>query len=273
MHPSTPSSNFDYLLELRNKIGPVYGSEDLCMLLYSIVKREKPAIVVELGTGLGVTTAWIAAAMQENQMGTIYTVDNGTHFATARQKEWWSRRLDGRLAELQGHERHGQFLDTVFARAGVADRVRYCQSEIDLHDLGWLDEQLRRDHPGPARSEIDIVFSDYSHSAANTARIVASFLPRMTEVSSIFIDSASTHLTSYYLLERLVQLFNQGRVPKQLLEHLSDPAAQQKLQQVVASSEFKLMHLVEKQERAQNSTAWLRTERATLIAPLAISLH
>lgn len=39
------------LSSLRESMGWVYGSEDLCVLLYSLVKRTRPRIVVELGTG------------------------------------------------------------------------------------------------------------------------------------------------------------------------------------------------------------------------------
>jgi len=70
------------LSSLRESMGWVYGSEDLCVLLYSLVKRMRPRIVVELGTGFGVTAAWMAGALRENGSGVIHTYDNGSHFSS-----------------------------------------------------------------------------------------------------------------------------------------------------------------------------------------------
>ncbi|QKY12025.1 class I SAM-dependent methyltransferase [Janthinobacterium lividum] len=267
--------NFDFLMEFRSKIGPNYGSEDLCMLLYSIVKREKPAVVVELGTGLGVTTAWIAAAMKENGFGKIYSVDNGEHYAPA-SKPWWKTQFRNRLEPLVAIPDYARFIDSVFAHANVAEHVKFIYGDIDLENLGWLDSVMKADSPdasAPSVPLIDIVFADYNHSPTNTAKIIASFLPCMTPVSSIFIDSASTHYPSYLMLERIVQLFDQGRVPVQMLDHLRQAESREKLSKVVAASNFKLMHLVEKQNRAQNSTAWLRIEPTSLLPALAIHMH
>ena len=260
-----------YLLELRDAIGPHYGSEDLCVFLYSLVKREKPRCVVELGTGLGVTTAWIAAAMRENGFGTIVTVDNGAHFASApplaeRQE------LPPSLQEL-GSLGYDALLRRIFERAGVASHVKSLRCDIDLHDLRWLDESVGPSAADGLPAPIDIVFSDFNHSAANVARIVGAFIPRLADVGSILIDSASTHLTSYYLLEHLTALLQRGQVPKELLEQAGDARLAERLAARVANSGFRLMHLVEKLERAQNSTAWLRVERTSLVPPLAIALH
>ncbi|MGH8464550.1 MAG: hypothetical protein ACRER5_10420, partial [Pseudomonas sp.] len=70
------------LSSLRESMGWVYGSEDLCVLLYSLVKRMRPRTVVELGTGFGVTAAWMAGALRENGGGVIHTYDNGSHFSS-----------------------------------------------------------------------------------------------------------------------------------------------------------------------------------------------
>ncbi len=264
--------DFDFLMEFRNKIGPNYGSEDLCILLYSIVKREKPAVVVELGTGLGVTTAWIAAAMKENGFGKIYSVDNGEHYSPA-DKVWWKVQFRNRLESLVSIPDYQQFIHTVFAEANVAEHVNFIYGDIDLDKLGWLETIMQADTPDGKLPPVDILFADYNHSPTNTAKIIASFLPRMTPVSSIFIDSASTHYPSYLMLERIVQFFEQGRVPVQMLDHLKQPETRSKLRDIVAASNFKLMHMVEKQNRAQNSTAWLRIEPTSLLPAMALHMH
>jgi hypothetical protein len=68
------------LLALRDEIGYIYGSEDLAVLLYILAKRERPKCVVELGTGLGVSSFWIAHAIKENGFGHLWTFDDGSHF-------------------------------------------------------------------------------------------------------------------------------------------------------------------------------------------------
>ncbi|CAE6698840.1 hypothetical protein CFBP6600_03740 [Xanthomonas arboricola pv. corylina] len=77
-------SSIEQLLRIREEIGWLYGSEDLCVLLYSLVKREKPAVVVELGTGLGVSTAWMAAAMKETGKGTLQVIPP----RSSRRQKW-----------------------------------------------------------------------------------------------------------------------------------------------------------------------------------------
>ena len=68
------------LMEMRNRIGYVYGSEDAAMLLYSLVRREQPLNVVELGAGLGVSAAWMGQALKELEKGQIWTLDDGSHW-------------------------------------------------------------------------------------------------------------------------------------------------------------------------------------------------
>jgi len=45
------------------------------LLLYSIIRRYNPDIVVETGVSIGVSTAYILAAMHENNKGTLYSID------------------------------------------------------------------------------------------------------------------------------------------------------------------------------------------------------
>ena len=68
------------LLELRNRIGFIYGSEDISMLFYSLIRREQPLNVVELGTGLGVSALWMAQAVKEVGKGHVWTIDDGSQW-------------------------------------------------------------------------------------------------------------------------------------------------------------------------------------------------
>ncbi len=68
------------LLVLANRLGFVYGSDDISMFFYTLIRRERPLNIVELGTGLGVSTFWMAQALKELGDGQIWTVDDGSHW-------------------------------------------------------------------------------------------------------------------------------------------------------------------------------------------------
>ncbi|WP_045728407.1 hypothetical protein [Xanthomonas sp. GPE 39] len=109
------------------------------------------------------------------------------------------------------------------------------------------------------QSGVDMIFSDFNHSPDSIQALLGAFLPVMRESSSIFIDSASTHRLSYLALERIVEHLNHGRLPVGLTKGL-DELEVQRLETRVRRSSFRLMHLIETSDRAQNSTAWLRIE-------------
>lgn len=253
--------DFGFLQALRYKIGPIFGSEDLCVLLYSLVKREKPRVVVELGTGFGVTTAWIAAAMAENGYGTIYTVDNGAGFSASRVRHKFDQ-FDGVLRPLAGVAAAEDFFATAFQLAGVSNHVRTIKRDIDLVNLQWLDEEIEKDHE---TTLVDFVFSDFDHSVPAICRLLAAFLPRLTDNASLFIDSASTKMISYYMLEYLMDLLSKNKIPAELLAMANDDAERTRLTQVLSNSVIRLIHLVEHHDRAQNSTAWIKITRPSLL--------
>jgi predicted O-methyltransferase YrrM len=82
---------FVKLKHFTDKVGPIYGTEDFAIYLYSITKMFKPNVVVELGTGFGTTTLWSALALQENQKGKIYTVDDGSEWLELHKKIFFSK--------------------------------------------------------------------------------------------------------------------------------------------------------------------------------------
>lgn len=49
--------------------------EGISLILYSIVRRYKPEIVVETGVAHGVSSAFILCAMHENSKGHLYSID------------------------------------------------------------------------------------------------------------------------------------------------------------------------------------------------------
>lgn len=253
MNESHISSHADLFFALREQLGPIYGSEDLCILLYALARREKPKVVVELGTGLGVTTSWIAAAMKENGFGTIYTFDNGSHFKRERIQNVTSSLSKPLSVITEGLESitYDEFLTRLFSVGEVETHVAFTEADIEKETvLSRLDDE-----------NIDWLFSDYSHGPGIVEKIVSAFLPYMSETSSIFLDSASTHIPSFLILERIIACLQDLKVPLTLRNFMTADELTSVLS-LVGKSEITLRHLTEKRHRDQNSTAWIRFEPA-----------
>lgn len=102
--------------------------------------------------------------------------------------------------------------------------------------------------------------------------VLATFLPRLNTNASIFIDSASTNMTSYYMLEALTTMLEGNKVPVELLNAAGNERERKKIHDVVTGSIFKLIHLVERHDRPQNSTAWLKIITPSLLPAGAYSV-
>ncbi|MBN4997170.1 class I SAM-dependent methyltransferase [Stenotrophomonas maltophilia] len=252
------------LSTLRESLGWVYGSEDLCVLLYCLVKRMRPSTVVELGTGFGVTAAWMAGALRENGAGVIHTYDNGSHFSSEPGIRFVEG-LQGPFADLlrEKAQDYPAFLKHVFQWAGVENHVVSNWQEIGFADIARA----------PAfDGGIDMVFSDFNHSQDSIQALLAAFLPRMAESASIFIDSASTQRLGYLTLEAVVDALNQNKIPRAFIKDRSEKGIEAILR-IVQRSRFRLMHLLEARDRAQNSTAWISIEPVDVIPTAATFLH
>jgi hypothetical protein len=262
------ASNFPELLAVRYQLGPIYGSEDICTLLYSLVRRERPEVVVELGTGMGVTTAWIAAAMKENGVGTIYTYDNGSHFQVPDVRNFLSVTPTGPIQSLGQIAKQGtyeEFVSSLFDLCGIREHVVFKKTDIDLDNPGSLTADF-------GHRPIDLLFSDYMHSPDFVHHIVRAFLPRMADTSSLFIDSASSHVPSFLTLERMIECFNEQKIPKRIVQGMSESDVSI-TRRLLSESHFRLMHLMEKRDRAQNSTSWIRIEPVDTLPPVTAFFH
>ncbi|GLQ89168.1 hypothetical protein GCM10007898_27400 [Dyella flagellata] len=260
------ADNMPYLLALREKMGWVYGSEDLCILLYSLVKRQRPRLVVELGTGLGVSTVWMAAAMRENSIGHLHTFDNGSHFSRPAMSALFDMQegLLGPLAGFADADRDiGRFMEAVLLSADVQEYVTFHSGNINLFELA--------SHPAYADG-IDMLFSDFDHGPEMVTELLARFLPLLSPAGSIFIDSASTHRMSYLLIEQMVAALNHRKIPASLACFLSD-AEIDSLDRRLRSSRLGLTHLVERHDRPQNSTTWIQFEPLDMGPGLATNMH
>jgi hypothetical protein len=125
--------HWEGLLKLREDLGPIYGSEDLCVLLYSLARRDKPRSIVEIGTGLGVCTCWIANALRENGFGRILSTDDGRDFDSIRSVRAAARDLMAHLDGRQGRREELTSTVAIFVALQVASvcqrTLPFCQSQ------------------------------------------------------------------------------------------------------------------------------------------------
>jgi len=240
------------LKKFTDRIGPLFGTEDFCFFLYSLVKMHRPAIVLEVGTGCGAAALWLAQAVKENGTGHVWTIDDGSE---------WSLLLQAPACPLLPEERkesHAAFFNDVLDRFGLAPQVTFIPRKVP---------------PFPRiDGKIDLLFSDFLHGPNMILSLLGYFLPRMSRASSILIDSASTAFPSYALLEILIGQLNDGKLPQALLEmtHEDDRAA---VTDFVRSSRFTLVHLTETKNRRQNSTTWIKIEPIDLRPHPATAWH
>lgn len=239
------------LWDVRRALGPAFGSEDLCMLLYALVRRERPNLILELGTGLGVCTLWIARALQENRLGHIYTVDDW------RSSEGSLRYLEDIRQHFPGWLTHttddlGQFVRALAQKCEVESRITFETGSFDLVN-GSLPTIVN------GIGKLDVIFSDFNHRPETIFALFRTMLPLMSEYCSIFIDSAPTFERSFLILGQLVEDLNRNKLPLPFCENMSE-SEQDVLSKIIARRRFQLISLVERRDRPQNSTAWVRIE-------------
>ncbi len=227
------------LLEYARDLGPEYGTDVSSIYLYAMIRMQRPKVVMELGSGLGTCAFYMAQAAKENGVGHVWTVDDGSHWQTTRQTPAVRRRLAGATQE------YGEFIREQARTLGVADQLTLIETRLPPY-------------PSPNKP-IDLLFSDFRHDPQGIIQLLATYLPVMSNASSIYIDSASTFFPSYLLLEKLTGMFNRGIVPEQLLA-TAGKANRDKLTKLVPSRRFTLVHITEPAAQEQNSMAWLKIE-------------
>lgn len=224
---------FVNLKQFTDSVGPIYGTEDFAIYLYSIVKMTKPKTVLELGTGFGTTSLWVALALEENSVGKIYTIDDGS--------EW--PKLESYKEKFKNlyRENYSDYIKNLFEQFELTNQIEFYNTKVEKKKI----------------ENIDILFCDFSHSPFSVVNLLVDYLPKMSENSFVFIDSASTYYSSYHTLESIVDIFNFGKIPKTFLDMVS-PLDRDKFYHRVMTSKFELTHIVENKDRAQNSTAQIK---------------
>jgi len=211
-----------------DSIAPIYGTEDFSVHLYSVIKMMRPKTVVELGTGLGSAMLWSGLALEENGEGKIYTVDDGS--------EWYRLKTAREALGAHYREEYEDFIVSLIRKYKLGSQIEFLHERINIVE----------------KNNIDILFSDFAHGTFDVTKILVDYLPRMSEYSKIYIDSASTHYPSYMALNRIIDILNSGKIPRTFYD-IANIDVKQFLEKV-QSSEFKIEHIVENKDRNQNST-------------------
>jgi hypothetical protein len=244
------------LLLLTDAVGAGFGTEDFCLFLYSLVRMQAPKTIVELGTGFGLTTFWMALAAKSNKAGHVWTVDSFDFFdeEPAAVQRVLERLRESNVISLDNStaEEYYSRISTLF---GLDPYLTFVKSKIELNEVGHFTDYPFVDKP------IELLFADFAHDGRSTLLLLGHFLPRMASSSSIFIHSASTNWPSYLLLEQLASQLNAGKVPKLLQDFCSFD-----LGEFVRHHRIVLVHLTEcKPRQYQNSAAWLKIEPIDLL--------
>lgn len=253
----------------RHLAGRYFGTEDQSLLLYALARMQRPAKVVELGTGLGATTFALALALRENGAGHLWSVDDGRAWRTILDRARGAGAERDLVESLAREPVVAPFFDAAtrtrdvshalsgLARAfGVDAHVTFVRATFDPHSPDVLDGAP---WPEAAAGDLDVVVADAYHGVPRALAVVRAFLPRMASSSSIFVDSAATYLPTYMVLKETVRDLETGKVPVALVAGLS--AEQRERVGVLARTRrIQLVPLVERKARAQNGLLWLRIE-------------
>ena len=230
-------------------VGELYGTENFCHFLYSLVKMDRPSIVIELGCGGAATTLTVSQALKENGHGHVWTVDNGAD---------WSIDTIRRACQLpfgtfDDDEPYGAFIRRVLETLRLSDVATLV--EMNLDGSTWF---------APDAGRIDMLYSDaIGCSVEGCVSIFKYYLPRVSSFSSIFIDRAGTINHVFLFLQYVVDQFNIGKIPWDLLDGVDDNG-RSAIERLVRTCEFQLINLTDtkhgKKNWVQNSRAWIKIQ-------------
>jgi hypothetical protein len=228
-------------------VAELYGTENFCHLLYSLVRMDRPAVVVELGCGGGATALMASQALHENEHGHLWTIDNGSDW-----DDDLVRTSCLAAAELNGSDvGYSAFITTLRERCGLAERCSLV--EMTLNGTEFFD-------PG---QKIDVLFADATPShAEGCLALLKYYLPRVNNYSSIFIDRAGTINHAWMVLRYVLNCFQAGRIPSHLIDGCTDDEVRA-MERLVKTCEFQLINLTEtgrKKATMQNSRAWIKIQ-------------
>jgi predicted O-methyltransferase YrrM len=218
-------NNLNNLKTFTDKYGIPYGTEDFSIFLYSWIKMHKPKNIVEYGTGLGSCMLWSGLACKENNIGKIFTIDNGSH---------WNEVLNDNILEKKYVLNYKDFINTIIKENNLENFIEFKNEDFNLETFNNIE------------NKIDLVFFDFDHGPNHIVKILKNSLHRLSDYSTIIIDSVPTFLPSFLLLEKIIESFNLNIIFQSL--NLSQDSID-----FVLKSNFKLINIIENKDRNQNS--------------------
>lgn len=142
------------------------------LLLFKLIRELQPSACLELGTCLGISTAYQAAALELNNHGSLVTIEANESYAAFAEQNFKKLSLDGRVNVI-----NGQFQNTL-------DRVLHEQRQLDFVFIdGHHDEYATIDYfkqilpylsPNAAVIFDDIAWSAGMHRAWQTIQLDSS---------------------------------------------------------------------------------------------------
>lgn len=158
------------------------------LLLHALVRNEQPKTVIETGTCLGVSTTWIAAALQATTRGVVLTFDDGSVPSDPRlaSSPLFMHRLEGVRARL--------------SEAGLGDHAQVIQGDSSLA-IESRHDQLR------ARGGVQLAFIDGDHSPAGAVADFRAIEPVLPVGGLIILHdvfpNVCNHLGPRYLINNI----------------------------------------------------------------------
>ncbi|RNC80425.1 MAG: class I SAM-dependent methyltransferase [Phycisphaera sp.] len=180
---------------------PAAMSPEAGLLLFSLVRNIRPRTVVEVGSFLGVSTIWIAAALEEigddpiasgdpeGREGALVAIDD---FAPVMETQWRKASLDGdRQPIVQGH----------VDEAGLAHRV-HLEKGISWEVLPRIREQLR------STGGVQLALLDGDHGAEGLRKDLIELEPVLVTGGYVVVhdtipERCGGHVGGRHLLEHI----------------------------------------------------------------------
>jgi len=189
-----------------------YGTGGFSFYLYGLIKMTRPALVLELGTGVGTTCFLAAQGCKENNKGKVITVDSG-------------------IDEPQSNFNLNTDFINLKEKFELDNFLELRNLEINLNDLAELNDI----------DEVSILFNDISCAPHHFLTILKWLLPRINKECYFIIDRGATFWPNYCVVELMVPQLNQGKIPKILFDMIDDKS---EFERLIKKYKFSIHHVL-----------------------------
>ena len=222
--------------------GSIYGSEDKSILYYSLVKMQRPKNILELGTGLATNTLWLGLALKENNnKGKIITIDNGIGWELILSKP-------NNILSVNNCDKtdYNSYISSLIDKFNLNDVIQFVNQDIENADVII------------SSKDIDFLFCDFRHDPEFILNMFAVFITKMSDISTIVIDSVPTNIYSNLLVNKIIEIFNSGKIPKSISDIARSSGIDLNvLIDKIKKTEFQIIPIIENKKRNQNSSVMI----------------